>query len=164
MKPRWYAYLDAVLRSWLGTPFAAGQACKGRGADCRYFVVGVLDELYGVTVPRPRRLPLDVGWNNLPGRLAALREFTGRYPLRPIHVGREPFEAGDVLVVCRPGRDPARAHHAAILGPGDPLPLWHAGMAGVSYTSLAPYRVGHGFRPLNKESWSCPTAESLKAR
>jgi cell wall-associated NlpC family hydrolase len=156
--PPYHARLDAVLRSWRGTPFAAGQCCRGRGADCRFFVVAVLDELHGVTAPKPRRLPLDVRWNNPPGRLAALREFTGRYPCRPLRVGREAYEPGDALVVCRPGQDPDRAHHLAIVGVGDPAPLWHAGLGGVTFTSLTHYRVGHGFRFTNRESWTCPTA------
>jgi cell wall-associated NlpC family hydrolase len=157
--PPWHRRLDAVLHSWDRTPFAAGQCCKGRGADCRYFVVGVLDELYGVTAPRPKRLPLDTGWNNHPSRIAALREFTGRYPCRPLHPGREPYEPGDVLVVCRPGGPTEHAHHAAIVGVGEPVPLWHAGNGGVAFTSLVAYRVGHAFRLLNKESWSCPTVD-----
>ena len=159
MEP-WVARLDAVLRTWLHTPFAAGQCCRGRGADCRFFAVGVLDELYGVTIPKPRRLPLDVGWNNLPGRLAALREFTGRYPCRPLHLSREQPEPGDVLIVSRPGRDPDRAHHAAIVGVGEPVPLWHAGMAGVSFTSLAAYRCTRGFRMLEKDRWGTSPGRS----
>lgn len=37
----------ALARSWIGTPYCHGAACRGAGADCLGLVRGVWRELYG---------------------------------------------------------------------------------------------------------------------
>ena len=39
----WAAY-EAILISWLGTPYRHMQRCKGRGADCTLFFAACLEE------------------------------------------------------------------------------------------------------------------------
>lgn len=37
--------VDDACRGWLGTPWSAGQACRGAGVDCVRFAVAVWDEV-----------------------------------------------------------------------------------------------------------------------
>ena len=41
------ASLEAAAQQWVGTPYRPGHQQPGVGCDCRSFVLGVLDELYG---------------------------------------------------------------------------------------------------------------------
>lgn len=149
----WQKRLDSVLRSWQYTPWAPGQCCRGRGVDCRFFIMAVLDELFGITEPLPPRLPQDTGINNRIIALNSIRQITGRYPCRPMD--REPPEAGDILIVRRPNSAGDAMPHGMIVGVGNPLPIWHSSSGmGVCYSSLAGWAIAHAFRPLNKESWA----------
>lgn len=150
--PPWQQRLDSILREWDGTPWMAGQACKGRGADCRYFLMGVLDELYGITEPLPPRLPQDTSANNRALAVASVRQISTRYPCR-VATG-ETIEPGDVLIVSRPATHEETLEHGMIVGVGDPLPVWHCGSAGVCFTALTGSVVKIIFRPLNKERWA----------
>ena len=152
MVSSYHARLDDVLRSWQDTPYVRGACCRGRGVDCRGLVVGVLDELYGITAPHPARRSPTTAVHDHAGAVVALREITDRYPCRPLHVGREPTEPGDVLVVRLPGQHARTLAHAMIAG-GDGRSLWHAGAAGVCYTALTDQAVTHAFRTLDKDRW-----------
>ncbi len=147
----WQEKLDAVLRSWQGTPFSSGQCCRGRAVDCRYFVVGVLDELHGTTAPLPRRMPPDTATHNRPGAVAALREMIDRWPSKNLDVKRDALEPGDVVIVRPPRSHRDTLKHAMIVGLNGTV--WHASMAGVGYSVLDGRVVAHAFRPLGKERW-----------
>ncbi len=146
----WQNRLETVLRSWEGTPWAAGQCCPGRGVDCRYFVCGVLDELYQIRSPLPPRKPLDTAIHNRDGAVTALRQLIDRYPSETIPVDSA-FEPGDVLIVRPPLAHDQTLKHAIIIGPGGRA--WHAGRGGVSYIAIAGWAVTHAFRPLEKQRW-----------
>lgn len=147
--PSWQTRLDSVLRSWSGTPWMKGQCCKGRGVDCWFFVVGVLDELYRITPPLPPRLPLDTAINNRPGAVAAIKSLTDRYPTSKAVGDVEP---GDVVIVRNPATRWGTLQHAMIVGLNSQF--WHAGTGGVGFTSLVGWSVERIFRPLNKETWA----------
>ena len=150
--------LDSILRSWLGTPWASGQCCRGRGVDCRMFVCAALDELYGIKTPKPARIPRDTGSNNLPAAQAMTRTLMERFPIERVASAAE-FQPGDILIVNRRGASRAAMQHLMIVGVGTPTPVWHAGLIGVCYTALAGWTVAHAYRPQFRERWS--TAPSL---
>jgi cell wall-associated NlpC family hydrolase len=155
MKPVWQQHLQAVLESWAGTPWVAGQQLRGPhgGVDCVRFVVAVLDELHRMTRPAIRRLPQDASVHDRLGMMAAARAIRQRYPHAVIAAGAGAIEPGDVVVMQAgaaggPG-------HVAIAGPGGARELWHATSgAGVVCTSAAASaNIVWIWRPLGKEAW-----------
>lgn len=154
MEP-WKRKLQAVLASWEGTPWRAGQQLKGfgGGVDCVRFVVGVLDELHGLTLPPVARLPQDASLHDRAGMMAAAHAIRLRYPHEVIDSKAALVEAGDV-VVMRVGQAGGPGH-VAIAGTGGGRELWHAcNGAGVIRTSLAAVTgVLWIWRPTRKESW-----------
>jgi cell wall-associated NlpC family hydrolase len=151
----WQERLDSVLRSWIGTPWRAGQCMKGAagGVDCRYFVIGVMDELYGITAPLPARLPQDTSSNNPPLAASSIREIVERYGgrfLKPDEI----LEPGDGLIVREPGTHAEKLQHGMICGLRNEV--WNCSFPRVGYTSMAGWQIVRRFRPPNKESWAKP--------
>lgn len=127
-----------------------GQCCRGRAVDCRYFICGVFDELYGIHEPLPPRLPLSTAVHNRAEAFNSLRQLMGRYPTCSTKTN-EPCEPGDVLIVR-----PVRSHvetlqHAIIVGPSGRF--WHAGKGGVAYIAINHWAIAHSFRMLEKHRW-----------
>lgn len=159
----WQEHLQTVLSRWKGTPYAAGQHCVGAGVDCRYFVVMVLDELFGITSPLPRRRNTFTGVFDLDGALDAMREIVARYPNEQVELPPADFQMppafpgqpGDIVLArnkFEPGVHPA---HLGIVGlrQGE---VWHASVSGVYPTSIGALgsSIERLWRPLNKESWA----------
>jgi cell wall-associated NlpC family hydrolase len=155
----WQKRLDEVLRSWLGTPYFSGGAAKGRGVDCRYFFVRVFDELYGLDLPLPERMPPTTAQHCPRTALWSLNDLCSRYPHRLIR-DRVCAEPGDAIVCSVEGYETPM--HCAIVGINK-FEIWHATHGtGVHVTSFARFAGRHLriYRPLNKESWAC--SSSLK--
>jgi cell wall-associated NlpC family hydrolase len=150
LQPSSLAALDRVLRSWLGTPWRAGQCGRGQGVDCRYFIVAVLDELCRIETPRPPRLPQDSGVNGHDRAWQAIRELAERYQCRTLAAGEAP-EPGDVLILRRASQHADALQHGMIFGPRGEV--WHAGLRGVMFTALAGWNIRLGFRPAGKDQW-----------
>jgi cell wall-associated NlpC family hydrolase len=151
MEP-WQIKLNSVLQSWQGTKFGTGQCCRGKAVDCRYFIIAVLDELYGISLPLPPREPSGLAVHNRPGAFAALRAMMSRYPCESFS-GDDP-QPGDVLIARPPHSHSETLQHAMIVGAGVPTKLWHAGGRGVVFTSVVGWTIAHAFRPLEKSSWA----------
>lgn len=113
------ARLAQVLASWDGTPYFAGQRCKGVGVDCIRFVVAVLDELAG-TRTVVRVLPGDVAHHAPALAFEALSRQLGLMPCSPVLDGV--LEPGDVVATGPLDGGPG---HALIVGP-ERLQAWHA--------------------------------------
>lgn len=145
--------LEQVLQSWRGTPWLEGQRCKGErgGVDCRYFVAGVLDELYGVDHARALpRVANDIGVNDARAGARAVEAMMALYPHTINRSGLA--EPGDILIARR-GMGPG---HALIVGPR-PNVAWHA-MRGIGVTTIGPGRLSNLvmriYRMSRKESWT----------
>jgi cell wall-associated NlpC family hydrolase len=148
----WQAALDRVLRSWAGTPWRAGQCCKGShgGVDCFFFLVGVLDELHGITAPRPPRLPQDTSINNRPLATAALKRGLARYPCTTLSE-EAILQPGDVAIVRKPSVHPDTLQHGMIVGAD--RQLWHSCTQGVCFTSMAGWVRREAYRLTDREKW-----------
>lgn len=149
----WLSTLDAVLRSWLGTPWVAGQSRRGVGADCWGFVAGVLDELHGYSQPTVRPvLSFEGEWHEPEASMVLSMGRAGNWPhvLRP---RKSEIEPGDVLIV-RVGQKGGPGH--VLIAGVNPQTLWHANPGvGVCSTSLRIMgtRVLRAWRPTEKEAW-----------
>lgn len=113
------ARIMQVIREWEGTPYGAGQKCKGVAVDCVRFVSSVLDELTGKSHDLDR-LPQDASFHNKELVGAGLRSFLTMYPSDILPEG-VPSEPGDVIVMGPRNGGPG---HAAIVGKGA---YWHCG-------------------------------------
>jgi cell wall-associated NlpC family hydrolase len=151
--------LERVLEEWRWTPYSGGNAVKGEGVDCRYLLVRVLDELYGMPERAlPDRLHPHTATHDRRGAYISVGELVRRYPCRAIrHPALDDLEPGDVVVTRRHGEQTPRAHpaHCLIVGPrrGE---LWHADShVGVCTTSWGVWErdVIRGWRMLEKETW-----------
>ena len=144
--------LDAELESWVGTPYASGSIARGRGVDCRYFVVGVLDRLYRTTAPIPARVPPDTGMHNRIRALEIMCEIATRWPCLEIR-GSPEIQSGDVIVIRAGGL--ASPTHCLIAG-GDPRVLYHSTHPnGVIRTGRATItdKVVRTYRLLETDRW-----------
>jgi cell wall-associated NlpC family hydrolase len=141
--------LESVLQSWRGTRWQAGQCCRGRVVDCRYFVIAVLDELCGIDKPLPARMPVYSPTHDRKAAFAMLREIRQRYPCKSVRGEPEP---GDVVIV-RPRHSHHRTlQHIMIMGAGGRA--WHSSQGnGVGCTSLVAFAVARVFRMFGKEEW-----------
>lgn len=153
--PAWQQALERVLLSWQGTPWMAGQCCRGRGVDCVRFVVAVLDELHHYEGDAVPRLPQDMSLHDRAGAMRVVKLIERRWPNRILAVG-EAIEPGDVVVI----RTSAAGGPGHVLIAGvKPAELWHAtSMVGVVRTSLAvagpgAEKVVRIWRTLGRESW-----------
>lgn len=118
---------------WIGTPWAAGQSCRGAGADCVGLALGVWRELTGLAVPRP-------GWRDdwPAGRVSPLLDGVRGYA-RPV-----PFTAarpGHLAVFRRAGR---AVHLGVMVAPGQYLEA----------ASLRAVRLAHA--PRASSLWALP--------
>lgn len=110
-----------VLESWAGTPYLPGCSARGRsgGVDCVRFVVGVLDELYGVRTP-VERLPPSTSLHNRAAAMRAMRVMVQAWPCEVIDPGEPPMTTD--VIILRHGAGPG---HVAILSPV-PNVVWHS--------------------------------------
>lgn len=130
----------------------AGCLLKGRGVDCRYFVVGVLDNLYGTHPPLPERLPSDTGFHDREKAYRVLNQLAGRWPSR-ILAQDESLQGADIIVVRYGGL--SSPSHALIVG-GDGKKIWHSASGiGVNVTSLQGIvgKIVRTFRPMETHQW-----------
>ncbi len=106
---------DEVLvcaRSWLGTPYHHSQSCKGAGADCLGFLLGVYRELYQREPETPPAYTPD--WGEIPDTKGVLPELlldAARRHLVPLPIAKS--QPGDVLLFRMHPSAPIK--HAAIL-------------------------------------------------
>lgn len=117
---------DAVL-AWKDTPYAAGQAERGRGVDCVRFVYEVLvtsAAMVGAGVdylPLPR-YPQGAAVHDPAYYVWMKRAMFARFPARTIRSPvRSDCRPGDVLGVAIE----SNPFHAAVVG-GDGRSVWHA--------------------------------------
>lgn len=147
-----YCRISEVLDSWLGTPYAAGQAAKGLAIDCVRFVAGVLDELNHRKQQQLHylRLPSDLGMHNRREALRGLRLFRRAYEPNEM-VNDFVIEPGDVLMTGPADGGPTHAEFAGTRR----NTFYHATIDGVTVTGILK-PVGTQFaviRPMNKEEW-----------
>ncbi len=150
--------LETILSEWSRTPYMAGQRVKGVGADCREFVVGVLDELYRRKKPTPlTRLGPDSAHHGNEVADKAVREMIRAFPSTVIR--GHTVEPGDILVSSGFAEyAPDRQKHVLIAGSG-PGSLWHcndinrfSGVAKVPFSMAG--RIIRIYRPKDKGKWA----------
>jgi len=141
--------LRAVLQSWHGTPYMAGQACKGVGVDCVRFVCEVLRELEGWDEIPMVDIPADASLHNRAGAMAAFHKILSAFqPATKVST----IQPGDVLVVGPANGGPG---HAMIVGPQKNT-IWHASSMGVQITGLgfvSGYQKIFGIYRKDKSRW-----------
>lgn len=129
--PEYETRLAAILASWNGTPYMAGQQCRGVGVDCVRFVCAVLDELYRQEPVPIETLPSDAALHARESAIGAMKKIRDCYmPNDAIEDGT--MEPGDILVTGPANGGPG---HAMIVGTR-PNQLWHAAGDGVHVTAL----------------------------
>lgn len=74
--------LDDILESWIGTPYADGQACKGRAADCVRSVDCIYQEHRGIVLPPLLALPADISFHSSLGFTVMMQAMRDRHPVR----------------------------------------------------------------------------------
>lgn len=151
--PPWHHRLDAILNSWLGTPYVRGQCLRGVAVDCAHFVAAVLDELYAIP-PDGGLLPTDPGLAR-EGVAGAIRAMMKRWPHEDVDPHQ--LEPGDLLFVRAGGLG---GGHVLIAGPRK-AELWHAdsGGFGVCRTGAGAFVPDaiRAFRPKDKHRWNPAT-------
>ena len=141
--------LEKVLRSWEGTPYVAGQACKGVGVDCVRFILEVLRELEGWPSIPLVEIPQDASMHNREGSMAAFKKII--QALEPIQRVSS-VQPGDILVIGPAQGGPG---HGLIVGPRKNT-LYHAAPSGVSMTGLGMipgYKIFGVYRKGSKSLW-----------
>lgn len=116
------ARLGRILRSWEGTPYAAGGGYRGVAADCVRSTVLILSEWVRARVPHIETLPPDA---SLHSRWGAIRGLIRIRRALPEHVRlRHPtaVQPGDVLITGHPAGGPG---HSIIVGT-ERNTLWQA--------------------------------------
>lgn len=146
--------LDAVIRSWIGTPYMAGQQAKKMGADCVQFVGGILDELYRQQRTLIPRLPQNSGNHSEESGLRTVMAV--RKGISSIEVLDNWIEPGDVIVTR--GTMNTRAHpymgHTLLAATLRGTAVHAVPSVGVSWTSIDGIPgILRVYRPLNKERW-----------
>jgi cell wall-associated NlpC family hydrolase len=156
--PTWQVRLQTELELWRGTPWVAGQQCRGRGVDCVRFVVAVLDPLHRAeSLAELPRLPQDMAWHDREGAFRTALAIERRYPHTIIDPRPELIEPGDVAIM-RAGAKGGPGH-ALIAGVGGAGELWHSCFGvGVVTTSARSMAANGGaivriWRPLEREKW-----------
>ena len=152
----WAKTVQMVCLSWAGTPYMAGQRCKGRAVDCLHFTTGFLDDLYGCTREAVAVLRGDLGLHDREGALAALKAVVKLYPMDPVEDGT--LEAGDMIWTGPANGGPA---HALVVS-GNPGVLYHAPGIGLKVQSTAfafdpeIHQKLRVLRPVDKDTWRFP--------
>lgn len=149
------ARIDAILKSWEGTPYSPDDARKGHGINCARLIAKFLDELYGFE--RAHLLPAAPGDMSLhlPMKTALLaRSMREIYsPSRIVRLGHEPTLPGDILLT---GPIDGGVGHGLIAGV-QPSVLWHASPSGVVRTGVGNSNYGlplRSFRTTDRELWN----------
>lgn len=133
-----------------------GNCVLGLGVDCRYFVMGVLDELYNVRDPMPARLPPETATFNLPLAMDSVHQIADRYPC--IIRRKGDVEPGDVIVSRRLGEKTVLSTPAHVMVYTGGGVCWHATKqaGGVIATGLGAWIDGRVriYRPQSTDGWS----------
>lgn len=146
------ARLEAILRSWDGTPYMRGQQRRGAGVDCVRFCAAVWDELMGVEPEPIQRLPHDAALNKPEVARAFMHSMLRRYaPCEPVTDGRA--QPGDVFVTGVATSGPG---HVIIVGTR-PNTIWQAGRLSVAqygWSLTERFQVlMHHYRFGDRERW-----------
>ena len=140
--------LRSVLLAWEGTPYSAGQACKGVGVDCVRFVCEVLRELGGLDKIPLVDIPSDASMHSREGSIAAMKKIMLAY-LPMERVGST--QPGDIVVIGPIHGGPG---HGMIVG-HQKNTLYHAAPSGVNMTGMGlipGYKIFGIFRA-DKSEW-----------
>lgn len=143
--------LHRELESWEGTPYRPNHQRRGIGADCRSFVLGVLDKLYGIETDL-KLLPTDAGLHDPETARSFLHQMARRWSARKVLDGT--VEPGDLIISKYPGCGPT---HVTIAGPWPWY--WHCDMKrGVERIAYDPGRLEFEaiYRLPNKHVWETP--------
>lgn len=158
------ARLEAILRSWEGTPYLPGQQKERVGVDCVRFVCAVLDDVRGTPRTPIETLPQDAAMHNRTSAILAMKKINALYrpnvqafsrldtPLEEVVV-----EPGDVVVCAPEGGGPG---HVMLAG-ARPYELWESSGTGVRRVGLGgllldrgQWRLHYVYRITNKQEWS----------
>lgn len=147
--------LLAVIDTWIGTPYMAGQRAKGQGVDCVQFVGGMLDDLYRSAIPSYiPRLPQNSGMHY--PRAGFRTALSLRKQFRSSVVRDGCIEPGDVIVTrgIMDVATPRLMGHTLIAG-AIPWTFVHSiNVIGVCWTSLQGVPgIIRIYRPVDKETW-----------
>lgn len=147
----WKRELELVLRKWHRTPYVPDGRTPRVAACCYGFVVGVLDELHGLTGTPPETVSNQLAMHDATAATRYALKLVERYPSEELRlVGYVP-EPGDVLFV-RVGHG---VGHAGIVGV-NPLQLWHADLGvGVTYSGVGVWlgRTLRAYRSKERHLW-----------
>jgi hypothetical protein len=147
----WSLRVEAVCRSWAGTPYKLGRCVKQRYVDCIHLGAAVLDELYGIDHSKNlKSLPPDACIHNRPGVQKALRSLLRSYPSHR-RVRDATLEAGDLVITGPLAGGPSHLLIASRRGA-----LWEASPAGVrtvGYGILSTERLVAVYRAGDKNLW-----------
>lgn len=139
--------LTEVLESWKGTPYLAGHAIKGQGADCIQFVNGVLNELYGRDVVLPR-LPATAAYHSESAANPVLKALMKGFPYDRV----DEVEPGDIIV-SQSAAVRTLPHHVLIAS-ANPLVYFHCfDGVGVCSTPGVTWITHCIFRTREKHLW-----------
>lgn len=145
------ARLDAVQKSWLGTPYMEGQSVKGAGVDCIRLVTSILDELYGLTGTSELPVtPRDLGQHS-DGWLRLAKYALQTYPLE--QESHNTIQPGDVILTRgSKNSKPDSVSHIAMAGRSGSV--IHATSPRVGMTAIAGLPpIERVYRPLQVERW-----------
>lgn len=147
ISPRAEASLKAAIAPWVGTPYRPGHQQPGVGCDCRSFVLGVLDQLYG-TQTALELLPEDAALHQPEVSRSFLRKMARLWDVEK--VTDNVLEPGDVIICAYPGAGPT---HVILSGPWPRF--YHATSDGVAMTSfgLSGLEFHSHYRLPGKENW-----------
>lgn len=144
--------MDEVHRSWLGTPYMAGQSVRGAGVDCLRLMTSIMDELFSVqNTSHLPKVPHDIGLHDQKTAMRVFRYLLESYPSEVVQNGTA--QPGDV-VVTRGERNgvPNSGNHLAMIGRNGRV--IHAVKPRVCFTSLSGLPpIEHIYRPLETHRW-----------
>lgn len=146
--PRQVPGLEAVMRSWEGTPYKAGQRAKRLGVDCVHLVAGVFDELLERVKPTDvPRLPPDTGTHNPNAAMKTIRALMEAYHAEAIDPENPTLAPGDVVVVSgNPQGTGIGLNHCLICAPRKHLALHASSQGGVCRTGLGSMHIMRVYR------------------
>lgn len=115
-------HLRVILKSWEGTPYAAGSGVRGVASDCVRSTILVLSEWMRWAVPEIKTMPADASMHSRQGAMRGLHRI--RRALPPHHRVRDSqtIQPGDVLITGPIGGGPG---HSIIVG-AEAHTLWQS--------------------------------------
>lgn len=129
--------LGRILRRWEGTPYMEGQRRCGVATDCRGFVLGVYDEMFGFERPEAFVVfPQDGAMHNRAESKRIADLVTSMYGAE--RVRDRTLEPGDAVLMAGGGE--AGPGHMLIVGVEENH-VWHAGRARVTRTGIGFDRI-----------------------